>query len=68
MLGSVGLVAPGELAKVCLGKVHGPQGVVVNLHRFGQSLRIPTVTLSGDVTALPATNTETGYRMTAKLI
>ncbi len=28
MLGSVGLVAPGELAKVCLGKVHGPQGVV----------------------------------------
>lgn len=34
------------------GKVHGPQGVVVNLNCLGQRLRIPTVTLTGHMAAL----------------
>lgn len=39
-----------------LGKVHGPQGVVVNLHSFGQRLGIPAVALSGDVASLGTEN------------
>lgn len=34
------------------GKVHGPQGVVVNLNCLGQRLRIPTVTLTRHMAAL----------------
>lgn len=36
------------------GKVHGPQGVVVDLHSFGQRLGVPTVTLTRHVAALGA--------------
>lgn len=43
------------------GKVHGPQGVMMNLNSFGQSLRVPTVTLTRHVAALStAETTETG--------
>lgn len=36
------------------GKVHGPQGVVVNLNSFGQRLGVPTVTLTRHMAALSA--------------
>ena len=44
---------------VCSGKVHGPQGVVVDLHGLGQSLGVPSVTLPRHVAAL---STEGGKR------
>lgn len=34
------------------GKVHGPQGVVVNLNSFGQCLGVPAVALTGHMAAL----------------
>lgn len=43
------------------GKVHGPQGVMMDLNSFGQSLGVPTVTLARHVAALStAETTETG--------
>lgn len=36
------------------GEVHGPQGVVVDLHSLGQSLGVPAVALPRDVAALSA--------------
>lgn len=40
----LGFVKQGPLE--CLGEVHGPQSVVVDLHGFGQSLGVPAVALS----------------------
>lgn len=43
------------------GKVHGPQGVMVDLDSFGQSLGVPAITLTRHVAALStAETTETG--------
>lgn len=36
------------------GEVHGPQGVVVNLNSFSQSLGVPTITLTRHMAAFSA--------------
>lgn len=41
----------------CSGKVHGPQGVVMNLNSFSQSLGVPAITLAGHVAALSTAET-----------
>lgn len=37
-----------------LGKVHGPQSVVMDLHSFGQGLRISAITLARHMAAFSA--------------
>lgn len=41
----------------CLGKVHGPQGVMMNLNSFSQSLGVPAITLTRHVAALSTAET-----------
>lgn len=41
----------------CSGKVHGPQGIVMNLNSFSQSLGVPTITLTRHVAALATAET-----------
>ena len=53
--GMVSLKDSGGGVGWCSGKVHGPQRVVVNLHRLRQSLGVPTVTLTRDMASLPTT-------------
>lgn len=55
----------GELearTEVASGEVHGPQGVVVDLHRLGQRLRVPAVALARDVAALSTGGTSRSGR------
>jgi hypothetical protein len=55
--GSVGI--PGLGQGGCSGEVHGPQGVVVDLDRLGQRLRVPAVALTRDMAALSTIRTKT---------